>query len=68
MTKIKQERTNQDRTKIDPLFDFILHFSIFLLKVFSIASRLSSETMFKIASKIWEKNEERTNHGPYLAR
>ena len=29
VTKIKQERTNHDRTKIGPFFDFTLHFSIF---------------------------------------
>ena len=30
VTKIKQEKTNQDKTKIDPFFDFLLHsFNIF---------------------------------------
>ena len=44
ITKIKQERTNQDRTKIGPFFDFLLNFSIFLI-----------ETMFKVSSKNIEK-------------
>ena len=34
VTKIKQERTNQDKTKIGdgPFFDFLLQFSMFYLK------------------------------------
>ena len=36
VTKIKQERT-----KIGPLFDFFLHFSIFLLEILNIDSQLS---------------------------
>ena len=36
MKKIKKERTNQDRTKIGPFFDFLLHLSILLLGIFSI--------------------------------
>ena len=51
MTKIKQERTNQDRTKIGPFFDFLLHFSIFLVEILNIASQLSCEAMLKILSK-----------------
>ena len=38
VTKIRQERTNQHRTKISPFLDFLLHFSIFLLGIFNIAS------------------------------
>ena len=41
VTKIKQERT-----KIVSFFDFILHFSINLLEIFSIALQLSYEAMF----------------------
>ena len=40
--------TNQDRTKIGPSFDFILHFSTFLLEIsqiLNIASQLSSEVI-----------------------
>ena len=37
MTKISQERTNQERTKIGPFFDFLLHFSRFSLKILNIA-------------------------------
>ena len=40
VTKIKQESTNQDRTKIGLFFEFLLHFSIFLLEICSIASQL----------------------------
>ena len=36
VTKIKQERTNQNNIKIGPLFDFRQHFSIFIFKIFSI--------------------------------
>ena len=43
----------QDRAKIGPFFDFLLNFSIFLLGIFSIASQLSCETMFKISSNDW---------------
>ena len=41
VTKIKQEMTNQDTTKIGPLFVFLQHFSIFLLEILNIASQLS---------------------------
>ena len=47
VTRIKQERTNQDRTKISPFLDFLLHFSIFLLDIFNIASQLSCVAMLK---------------------
>ena len=40
VTKIEQERTNQDRTKNVFFFDFLLHSSIFLLEIFSIALQL----------------------------
>ena len=50
VTKIKQEMTIQDRTKIGPFIDFLQHFSKFLLKIFSLASQLSCETVFKISS------------------
>ena len=66
MTKIKQERTNQDRTKIGPIFDFLLHFSIFLLANLSTASQLSWETLFKISSKNIEKCRRKTKKGPIL--
>ena len=47
VTKIKQERTNQDRSKIDPSFDILLQFSIFLLEILNIASQLSRAKNFK---------------------
>ena len=47
VTKIKQEMTNQDRTKIGPFFDFLLHFSIFILEIFNIASQLSCEAILE---------------------
>ena len=40
VTKIKQERTLQDRTKIGPFLDFLLHVSIFLLEILNIVSQL----------------------------
>ena len=55
MANIKQERTNKDRIKIGPFFDFLLHFSIFVLEIFSIDSQLSCKTMFKISSKKYFK-------------
>ena len=54
VTRIKQERTNQDRTKISPFLDFLLHFSIFLLDIFNIASQLSCEAMLKILKNVGE--------------
>ena len=51
VTKINQERTNQERTKIGRFVDFLLHFSIFLLEIFSIASQLSCEAMINITIK-----------------
>ena len=48
MTKIKQERTDQDVTKIGPFFYYL----IILLEIFNIASKLSSEAMIKILIKI----------------
>ena len=70
VTKIKQERTNQDMTKIGSFFNFLLHFLIFLLGIFSVAPQLSCEAMFKISTtnikKCTEKIEEMTNFGPIL--
>ena len=40
VTKIMQERT-----KIGPFFDFILHFSTFVLEILNIALQLSCEAM-----------------------
>ena len=61
-TKIKQERTNQDRTKIGPFFDFllvfsILHFSIILLEILNIVPPLSCKckAMLKFSSRHIEK-------------
>ena len=56
VTKIKQERTIQDRTKIGPFIDFLLHFSMFFLEVLKITSHLSCEAMLKIQEEIL-KNE-----------
>ena len=64
VTKIKQERTNQDMTKIGPFFDFLLHFSIFLLEIFSLSLQLSCETMFK--NKNIERFKRKTKKGPIL--
>ena len=64
VTKIKQDRTNQDRTEIGPSFEFLLHFSIFLLELFSIASRLSCETMFKISCQNIKNFRRITKKGP----
>ena len=66
VTKIKQERTNQDRTKIDPFFDFILHFSIFLFELFNIISQLSCEAKQKISSENIEKCRRNSKKGPIL--
>ena len=62
----KQERINQDRTKICRFFDFVRHFSIFLFEIFSIASQLSCEIMFKISCKNIEKCRRKTKIGPIL--
>ena len=35
VTKISQERTNQERTKIGPFFDFLLYFSVILLEIYT---------------------------------
>ena len=73
VTKIKQEMTNQDRTKIGHFFDFLLNFSIFVLEIFSIDSQLSCETMFKVSSENIEQcrretnNEERPSLGPFIS-
>ena len=48
VTKIKQERTNQNMTEIGPFFDFLLHLSILLLEIFSIAFQLSCETVVRV--------------------
>ena len=66
VTKIKQERTNPDRTKIGPFFEFLLHFSIFLLEIFSLASQLSCETMLKTSNKNIEKCKRKSKKGPIL--
>ena len=47
VTKIKQERTNQDMIKIGPFIDFILHFLIFLFEILNIASQLHCEASAK---------------------
>ena len=52
VTKIKQDRTHQDRTKIGPFLVFSLHFSILSLEILNIASQLSCEAMLKNSSKI----------------
>ena len=67
VTRIKQERT-----KIVPFVDFILHFSTFLLEILNIASQFTTELWsYAINSKStnWkmeEKFKERTNLGPIL--
>ena len=53
-------------TKIGPLFDFLLHFSIFLLEIFSLSLQLSCETMFKTSNKNIEKFKRKTKKGPIL--
>ena len=48
---IKQESINQETTKISAFFNFLLHFSIFLLEILNIVSQLSCEAMIKYSSK-----------------
>ena len=63
VTKIFHERIDQDRTKIGPFFDCLLHFSIFLLCIFNIALQLSCKAMIKI----WSKDiENRRNDQSWL--
>ena len=64
VTKIKQKSNIQDRTKIGPSFDFLLHFSMFLLEILSIALQLSCEAMLKISNKNIEKCWRKSNKGP----
>ena len=66
LTKIKQERANQDRTKIGPFFDFLLHFSIYFFEILNIASQLSCEAMLKTLSKNIEKCRRKSKKGPIL--
>ena len=66
VTTIKQARTSRDRAKIGPFFDFLLHFSIFWVEIFSIASQLSCDNMFKISSTNIEKCRRKTKKGPIL--
>ena len=66
VAKIKQERTNQDRTKIGPFFDLILHCSIVLLEILNVASQLSCKAMLKISSKNFEKCSRKLKKGPIL--
>ena len=66
VTKIKQERANQDRTKIGSFFDFLLYFSIFLLEIVNIAILLSCEAMLKISSKNIKKCRRKSKKGPIL--
>ena len=61
VTKIKQERT-----KIGPFLDFLLHFSIFLLGILNIASQLSCKAMLKILSKNVEKCRRKLTRRPIL--
>ena len=63
---ITKERTNQDRTKIGPFFDFLLHNSIFLFEILIIASQLSCKAMPKISSKNIEKCRRKSMKGPFL--
>ena len=50
VTKIKQERT-----KICPFFDFLLHFSVFLLEILNKAPQLNCEAILKILNKNIDK-------------
>ena len=55
--------------KTGPFFDILLHFSIFLLEFFSIASNSVVELCSKFQGKILKnvgKIKERTNFGPIL--
>ena len=56
----------QDRTRIGPFFNFLLHFLIFVLILFSIASQHSCEAKFKISSKNIEKCRRNSKKGPIL--
>ena len=53
VTKVKQEMINQDRTKIGPVFDFLLH--LFKIEILIIVSQMSCEAVLKFASKNIEK-------------
>ena len=66
VTKIKQERTNQVRTKICLFFDFIRRFSIFLLGILNISWQLSCGAILKISSKNIEKCRRKSKKGPIL--
>ena len=66
VTKIKQERTIQDRIEIGPFFDFRLHYSIFLFEILNIASQLICEDMPKISSKNIEKCRRKSTKGPFM--
>ena len=69
VTKIKQERTNHDRTKIGPFFDFLLHFSTILFEILNIVSQLSCEAVLKNIEKILKnegENRRRDQSWSYL--
>ena len=65
-TKTKQERTTHNRTKISPFSHFRLHFLIFLLEIFSIASQLSCEAIFTTSNKNIEKCGRKSKKIPIL--
>ena len=56
----------QDKTKIGPFFDFLLHFSIFLLEILNIVLQLSCKGMLKILSKNIGKFMRKSKKGPIL--
>ena len=68
VTKIKQVRTNQDRTKIGTFFDFFVYFPIFLLEILNIATKMGCEAMQKNSSKNIGKCNRKSKKGSILIR
>ena len=64
----KQEKTNQDKTKIGPFFDFFVHFPIFLFEILNIAPQLSCEAMLKNSNSNIKKCNRKSKKGPILIR
>ena len=64
VTKIKQERTNQDWTEIGPFLDSLRHFSIFFVEILSTAQfhnsivKLCSKFQVKILKNVGENRRK----------
>ena len=55
----------QDRAKIGPFFDFLLHYSIFLLEIFNIVVKLCQKFQVKILNNV-EENRRKDQSWFYL--